>query len=124
MILEFIYRAEKKENNEEKMNEVTKLAIEFVKNNYDNIDTVEFGLIKSKEQLLKEIEEDYYTACWILTEVMSWGMKDDKDYIKEYQVENEDELFVIKLNGKYFKINFQTYCLDECEPKYKTVIYF
>lgn len=105
------------------MNDISKLAINFISENWDKIN---FKLIKyegiSKESFIKEIEEDYYTGCWVLTEVMSWGA--DKDYIKEYQVENEDELFVIKLNNKYFKLNYETQCLDECEPKYKTIMYF
>ena len=105
-------------------NEVTKLALEFVENNFDNINLEAVGSITSKKQIIKEIKEDYYTACWILTEVMSWGTKDGKNYIDEYKVDNEEEIFVIKLNDKYFKVNFETYCLDECEPKYKTVIYF
>jgi hypothetical protein len=106
------------------MNKVTQLALKFVEDNFDNINLESVGTITSKKQILKEIAEDYYTACWILTEVMSWGMKDGKDYIKEYQVDNEDEIFVIKIDDKYFRINHETFCLDECEPKYKTVMYF
>jgi len=73
------------------MNEVTKLAKEFVQKHFslislENLDIKDF----TKSRLLKEIEEDYSTACWVLTEVMSWGMKDDNNYIKQYQVENED----------------------------------
>lgn len=104
------------------MNDITKLAIKFASENWDKINQRRLNINSTKECLIKEIEEDYYTACWVLTEVMSWGA--DKDYIKEYQVENEDELFVIKLNNKYFKLNYETQCLDECEPKYKTIMYF
>jgi hypothetical protein len=105
------------------MNEVTKLAIKFVSENWDKIDRNRIETIHtSKESFIKNIEKDYYTACWVVTEVMSWGA--GKDYIKEYQVDNEEEIFVVKLNSKYFKTNFETYCLDECEPKYKTVMYF
>ena len=105
------------------MNEVTKLAIEFISENWDNINlkSINYESV-SKKQFLKEIKEDYYTACWVLTEVMSWGA--DKDYIEEYRVDNEEDIFVVKINDKYFKINFETYCLDECEPKYKTIMYF
>ena len=105
------------------MNEITKLAINFVSNNWDKINRQKIETIHtSKESFIKEIKEDYYIACWVLTEVMSWGA--DKNYIKEYQVESEDDIFVVKIQDKYFRINFETYCLDECEPKYKTVIYF
>lgn len=105
------------------MNEVTKLAIEFVSKNWDKIDRKRIETLhNTKEDFIKEIKEDYYTACWVLTEVMSWGA--DKDYIEEYEVDNEEEIFVVKINDKYFKINFETHCLDECEPKYKTIIYF
>lgn len=105
------------------MNEVTKLAIKFVSENWDKIDLKKIESIDStKEDFIKEIQEDYYTACWVLTEVMSWGA--DKDYIEEYRVDNEEGIFVVKINDKYFKINFETYCLDECEPKYKTIVYF
>lgn len=105
------------------MNEVTKLAIGFVSENWDKIDlkSIDYEGV-SKKQFIKEIEQDYYTACWVLTEVMSWGA--DKDYIEEYRVENEEEIFVVKINDKYFKINYETHCLDECEPKYKTIMYF
>lgn len=105
------------------MNEVTKLAIKFVSKNWDKIDLKKIETVHYiKEDFIKEIKEDYYTACWVLTEVMSWGA--DKDYIKEYEVENEEEIFVVKINDKYFKINHQTLCLDECKPKYKTIMYF
>jgi hypothetical protein len=106
------------------MNKVTQLALKFVEDNFDNINLEIIRSITSKKQILKEIAEDYYTACWIITEVMSWGMKDGKNYIKEYRVENENEIFVIKIDGMYFKINYETSCLDECEPKYKMVMYF
>lgn len=105
------------------MNEVTKLAIEFVSKNWDKIDRKRIETLhNTKEDFIKEMKEDYYTACWVLTEVMSWGV--DKDYIEEYRVDNEEGIFVVKINDKYFKINFETYCLDECEPKYKTIVYF
>lgn len=105
------------------MNEVTKLAIEFVSENWDKIDRKRIETINNtKEDFIKEIQNDYYTACWVLTEVMSWGA--DKDYIEKYKVENEEEIFVIKIEDKYFKINYETYYLDECEPKYKTIMYF
>lgn len=105
------------------MNEVTKLAVDFVSNNWDKINREKIETLKSsKKSFIKEIKEDYYIACWVLTEVMSWGA--DKNYIKEYQVESEDDIFVVKIQDKYFRINFETYCLDECEPKFKTVIYF
>ena len=105
------------------MNEVTKLAINFVSENWYKIDKEKMEIVhNTKEAFIKEIKKEYYIACWILTEVMSWGA--DKDYIKEYEVENEEDIFVIKLNDKYFKINFETYCLDEIIPKYKTITYF
>ncbi len=105
------------------MNEVTKLAIEFVSENWDkiNLKSIDYEGV-SKIQFIKGIKQDYYIACWVLTEVMSWGA--DKDYIEEYRVDNEEGIFVVKLNDKYFKINFETYCLDECEPKYKIIMYF
>ena len=106
------------------MNEVTKLALEFVEVNYNNINLEKIDYIVTKEQFLQEIKDDYYIATWVLTEVMSWGMKDRKNYIKQYEIDNEEGIFVIRLNDKYFKINFETYCLDECEPKYKTILYF
>jgi hypothetical protein len=106
------------------LKETTKLALKFVEDNFDNINLEAVGSITSKEQILKEIKEDYCTACWILTEVMSWGTKDGKDYIDEFIVDNEEDIFVIKLEDKYFKINHETHCLDECEPKYKTIVYF
>ena len=105
------------------MNEVTKLAIEFVSKNWDKIDLKKIESIHNKkEDFIKEVKEDYYIACWVLTEIMSWGA--DKDYIKEYKVENEEDIFVIKINNKYFKINHQTSLLDECKPKYKIVTCF
>lgn len=105
------------------MNEVTQLAIKFVSKNWDKIDRKRIETLhNTKEDFIKEMKEDYYTACWVLTEVMAWGA--DKDYIEEYRVDNEEGIFVVKINDKYFKINFETYCLDECEPKYKTIVYF
>lgn len=104
-------------------NEVTKLALSFVEDHWQEINLEDIDLSGyTKNNLLKEIKENYCIASWVLTEVMSWGT--EKDYIKEYVVENEEEIFVVKLDNKYFKINFETCCLDECEPRYKTTMYF
>lgn len=105
------------------MNEVTKLAVSFVLKNFNKISLKRIDSEHyAKKSFIKNIKEDYYIACWVLTEVMSWGA--DKDYIKEYQVKNEEDIFAIKIDSKYFKINYQTFLLDECKPKYKIVTCF
>jgi len=40
------------------MNEVTKLALKFIENNYDDIDFKLVESITSKKQILKEIKEE------------------------------------------------------------------
>jgi len=105
------------------MNAITKLAVEFIENHWQDIDLVKVELTKySKQSLLKEVVEDYYLAGWVLMEVMSWGA--DKNYIDKYSIENRQDLLILLVDDKYFKFNPLTFLLEETKPKYKTIIYY
>ena len=61
--------------------------------------------IETKEQAIKEIKKHDYMACWIITEVMNWGTS--IDYAKEYKVENDAEHFIIKVEDRYFALDYE-----------------
>ena len=80
-------------------------AIDFIENHFDEIDLVKCEWnIKTKEEAIEEIKKDDYMAGWIITEVMNWGTP--IDYIKEYMVENDAEHFIIKIDERYFALDY------------------
>lgn len=80
-------------------------AINFIENHFEEIDLKKCDWnIKTKEQAIKEIKMNSLMAGWVITEVMDWGTPNN--YIKEYMVENFEEAFMIKVEGKYFVIDY------------------
>lgn len=105
------------------MNEITKLAVNFIENNFEEFDLKRVDLENhTKKQTLKKCKKEYWFACWVLTELMSWGL--EKDYLKPYRVKHNGDFLVIKVNNMHFRINFETHCLDEVEAKTKIETYF
>ena len=81
-------------------------AINFIENHFDEIDLKKCDWnIKTKDQAIKEIKKNDYMAGWIITEVMNWGTP--IDYVKAYKVENDNEHFIIKVEGRYFALDYE-----------------
>ena len=81
-------------------------AINFIENHFDEIDLKKCDWnIKTKDQAIKEIKKNDYMAGWIITEVMNWGTP--IDYIKAYKVENDNEQFIIKVEDRYFTLDYE-----------------
>ena len=81
-------------------------AISFIENHFDEIDLKKCDWnIKSKEQAIKEIKKNDYMAGWIITEVMNWGTP--IDYAKQYKVENDDDDFIVKIENRYFALDYE-----------------
>lgn len=81
-------------------------AISFIENHFKEIDLKKCDWsIKTKEQAIEEIKKNDYMAGWIITEVMSWGTS--IDYIKQYKVENDDDLFIVKVENRYFTLDYE-----------------
>ena len=96
-------------------------AINFIENHFDEIDLKKCDWdIKTKEQAIREIKKNDYMAGWIITEVMSWGTP--IDYIKQYEVKNDDDKFIIKVEGRYFSLDFENaHYFKEVLPKIKII---
>ena len=55
-------------------------------------------------------------AGWVITEVMKWGTP--IDYIKEYIIENDDDKFIIKIDRRYFSLDYENvHYFKEVFPK-------
>jgi len=81
-------------------------VINFIENHFNEIDLKKCDWnIKTKEDAIKEIKENTYMAGWIITEVMSWGTP--IDYIKQYVVENDNDDFIIKIDERYFAVDYE-----------------
>lgn len=92
-------------NNTMRNNILDKFAIDFINNHFDEIDLKKLDWnISNKEQVIKEIKKKDYLAGWIITDVMRWGTS--KDYQKDYLVENDDEHFIVKINKRYFALDY------------------
>lgn len=105
------------------MNEITKLAINFIEAHFEQFDLKKCDLENyTKKQALKECKKEYWFACWVVTELMSWSL--EKDYLEPYTVDHDGDFLVMKVNDKHFRINFETHCLDEVEVKTKIVSHF
>ena len=92
-------------------------AIDFIEKHFDEIDLKKCDWnIKTKEQAIKDIKKNDYMAGWIITEVMKWGTP--VDYIKEYKVENDEDAFIIKINERYFALDYNNiHYFKEVFPK-------
>lgn len=105
------------------MKAIKKLAKDFINTHFDEFDLKKCDLEGyTKSKVIKEINREYWFACWIVTEVMSWGLQEN--YLKPYVVEHEGDFLVIKVDDMYFKLNYETYCFDETEAKTKVISYF
>lgn len=103
------------------MDKLLRLAISFVNEHWNEFNTDDLGLPKSKSAFIKELKIDKQSVAWVLTEAMSWVCKEN--YLKPYIIENKDFL-VIKVDDSYFKLMFENGIFEEVFPKTKTVIYF
>lgn len=103
---------------------ITDFAVNFLKNHWNEIQRVDAKyLAKDKLSQIKKVKEDYTEACWIISEIMSWGCV--KDYLAEITVSAyNDEKLYIKIKNKYFMYNSTTCLFEEVMPKYKKVLYF
>jgi len=92
-------------------------AINFIENHFDEIDLKKCDWnVKTKKAAINEIKKKDYMAGWIITEVMNWGTP--VDYIGEYKVENDEEHFIIKINGRYFALDYENvHYFKEVFPK-------
>lgn len=81
-------------------------VIDFIENHFDEIDLKKCDWnIKTKDEAIKEIKKNDYMAGWIITEVMKWGTP--IDYIKKFKVENDVDYFIIKINERYFVLDYE-----------------
>lgn len=100
----------------------------FVDGHWDKINLEKAEIEKSKEDFLNEVNTNFQTAMWVLTELADWCM--DKKYLKELFVplEEECDFQVLKIKDKYFKMQWfgktGIYKVNFVEPKTRTVTYF
>ena len=81
-------------------------AINFIKNHFDEIDLKKCNWnVNTKEQAIKEIKKNDYMAGWIITEVMNWGTP--IDYAKEFKVENDEDHFIVKIDERFFALDYE-----------------
>jgi hypothetical protein len=92
-------------------------AINFIENHFDEINIKECEWnVKTKNQAIKEIKKHDYMAGWVITEVMKWGTP--IDYIKQYIIENDDDKFIIKIDSRYFSLDYENaHYFKEVFPK-------
>lgn len=105
------------------MNEVQKYALKFVEDNYLDIDYDRIDYT-DKEELIQDIKKQTYIASWVITEVLSWGMKNKNNFLKELEVEHDGDFLVISIKDKYYRYNNKIYDFEIVEVKTKQVIYF
>lgn len=124
--------------------EIIKLATKFINENWDRIDkTIDDIFIQTKHSILHTIKNNVKSstnpvsiAGWIVSEIMVWGASDIRngrsfDFQKEYRVENDNDLIILKIGKKYFKYQnensvekIEPFTFVEIKPKYKKVLYF
>lgn len=107
---------------------ITNLATKFIEEHWDDITNKDAKQLNynqvSKDEMLEAIQNDYEIACWVISEIMSWGCK--INYHEQYEVEtdpNTTHYGVIKIEDTYFMMS-DDYVYVKVEPKFKTVIYF
>lgn len=93
------------------------LAYDFLNNHFEKIEKHNDG--ETKKSLLKDIKTDDYTLMWVISELMT-NMK----VLKDIEVENNEGLFVLKLNNRYINFDFDNNTFIEVFPKVKEIIYF
>ena len=81
-------------------------AINFIENHFDEIDLKKCDWnIKTKDEAIKEIKKNDYMANWIIMDVMNWGTP--IDYTKEFKVENDEDRFIVKIDERYFALDYE-----------------
>jgi len=81
-------------------------AINFIENHFDEIDLKKCDWnIKTKDEAIKEIEKNDYITGWIIMDVMNWGTP--IDYAKEFKVENDEDHFIVKIDERYFALDYE-----------------
>ena len=104
------------------MDSLQKLAYSFVDDHWDEIDLKKVEIKQSKFSFLRELKTNESTCWWVVSEVMSWGCK--QDYLKEFIASWEDgEYMVVKAHDKYYQ-NDGRFGYKEVFPKTRTVTYF
>lgn len=117
------------------MREEEKLICDYMQNfvnvNWELIDKNRCEITQNKTEFIDEVKSNVDTALWVLTEVSSWGMKDERECLRNLFMsvehnESKDFFHVIKINDKYIKLKWikNSYEISLVEPKFKTVIYF
>lgn len=85
--------------------DLEQFAIDFIEKHFDEIDLKKCDWNVTKKQAIKEIKDNDIMAGWIITEVMYWGTP--INYLKEIEVDNDEDHFIIKVNNKYFAHNYE-----------------
>ena len=81
-------------------------AINFIENHFDEIDLKKCDWnIKTKDEAIKEIKKNDYITGWIIMDVMNWGTP--IDYAKEFKVENDEDHFIVKIDERYFALDYE-----------------
>ena len=81
-------------------------VINFIENHFDEIDLKKCDWnIKTKDEAIKEIKKNDYMAGWIIMDVMNWGTP--IDYVKEFKVENDEDHFIVKIDERYFALDYE-----------------
>ena len=81
-------------------------AINFIKNHFDEIDLKKCNWnIKTKDEAIKEIKKNDYITGWIIMDVMNWGTP--IDYAKEFKVENDEDHFIVKIDERFFALDYE-----------------
>jgi hypothetical protein len=79
-------------------------VIKFIENHFKEINLKKLDWSpKNKKEAIAEIKAKDFMAGWIITEVMSWGT--ETDYQKDIIVDNDEDHFIIKIEGRYFAID-------------------
>ena len=102
---------------------ITGLAIRFVEEHWDEINLTKAQINHKQHEFIEIIKTDYNIACWIISEVMSWGC--NKNYLRQYIIEGDSDEHIIKVEDTYFRMSDNyNYNYVKVEPKFKTVVYF
>jgi len=123
--------------------EIVRLATKFVTDHWDNIDKINCEILQSKASFLHTIKDNLKSstnkvsiAGWVVSELMVWATSEVRngrkfDFQKQYRVENDNDLIILKIGKKYFKYlhqntseNIESFTFVEIKPKYKRVLYF
>lgn len=105
--------------------EVIKLTEAFIIDHFDEISKYDGT---SFCDLLDENKVDYHTSTWVITEMMTWGVKVEPDskyktYLESIRLPSEDD-FIININDKFFKYNYNENLFEEAHQKQKIVYYY